>query len=54
MKYLFGLLYAGLIGFMSGWFFYKACMGFKKDRIMAGIIWGVCVAIISALATFGD
>ena len=53
MEYVFGLLYAGLVGSVSGWFFYMACMGSKKDRLRAGIMWGVSIAIISVLAAFG-
>lgn len=53
MEYVFGVLYAGLVGSVSGWFFYMACMGSKKDRLRAGIMWGVGVAIISILAAFG-
>lgn len=53
MEYVFGLLYASLVGYVSGWFFYMACMGSKKDRLRAGIMWGVGIAIISVLAAFG-
>lgn len=53
MEYVFGVLYASLVGSVSGWFFYMACMGSKKDRLRAGIMWGVGIAIISVLAAFG-
>ena len=53
MMYVLGVMYAGLVGFVSGWFFYHACMGSKKDRLRAGIMWGVGIAIIATLAAFG-
>jgi hypothetical protein len=53
MEYVFGLLYAILMGAGGGWFFYNVCVGSKKDRLSAGILWSVGVAIISVLAAFG-
>lgn len=53
MEYVIGAMYAGLVGSVSGWFFYMACMGSKKDRLRAGVMWGVGIAIISVLAAFG-
>lgn len=53
MEHVLSLLYASLVGYVSGWFFYRACMGSKKDRLRAGIMWGVGIAIISVLAAFG-
>lgn len=53
MGYVIGAMYAGLVGSVSGWFFYNACAGSKKDRLRAGIMWGVGIAIISVFAAFG-
>ncbi len=53
MMYVLGAMYAVLVGSVTGWFFYNACAGSKKDRLCAGIMWGVGVAIISVLAAFG-
>ena len=53
MEYVFGLLYAVLVGSVTGWYFYNACAGSKKDRLRAGIIAGIGFGIISALAAFG-
>ena len=53
MEYVFGLLYAILIGSVAGWCFYHACAGSKKDRLCASIMWGVGIAIISVFAAFG-
>ena len=53
MMYVFGAMYAVLVGSVAGWFFYNACAGSKKDRFCAGIMWGVGIAIISVLAAFG-
>ena len=50
---VFSAMYAMLMGFVSGWFIYNACAGPKKDRLRAGIAWGVGIAIISILAAFG-
>lgn len=52
MKYVLGMIYAILIGIVGGWSFYNFCAGSKKDRIYTGIICGVGIAIISALAIF--
>lgn len=54
MMYVFCAMYSILVGTVAGWFFYNACAGSKKDRLRAGIIWGVGVAIISTLASFGS
>ena len=53
MMYVIGAMYAVLIGALGGWFFYNICVGPKKDRLSVAIVWGVGVAIISALAAFG-
>ena len=53
MMYVIGAMYAVLVGSVAGWFFYNACVGSKKDRLYAGIMWGVGIAIISVLAAFG-
>ena len=53
MMYVLGAMCAILVGCVSGWLFYNACAGSKKDRLCAGIKWGVGVAIISVLAAFG-
>lgn len=53
MMYVFGAMYAILITVAGGWFFYNVCVGPKKDRLYVAIMWGVGVAIISALAAFG-
>jgi hypothetical protein len=53
MMYVLGVMYAILVGSVAGWFFYNACAGSKKDRLCAGIMWGVSIAIISVLAAFG-
>lgn len=53
MEYVIGAMYAGLVGSVGGWFFYHACIGSKKDRLRAGIMWGVGIAIIAVLAAFG-
>ncbi len=39
MKYLFGIIFAILIGILGGWSIYNSCAGSKKDRLFAGIIW---------------
>ena len=52
MMYVLGILYAILIGSIGGWSFYNFCAGPKKDRFYVSIIWGVGIAIISALAIF--
>jgi hypothetical protein len=54
MMYVLGIMYAVLMGAVAGWFFYNACAGAKKDRLRAGVMWGVGIAIISALTAFGD
>ena len=54
MMYVLGAMYTILGGSVAGWFFYNACAGSKKDRLLAGIMWGVSIAIISVLAAFGD
>lgn len=54
MMYVLGAMYAILVGLVAGWFFYNACAGSKKDRLLAGIMWGVGIAFISVLAAFGD
>lgn len=51
--YVIGAMYAILIGLVSGWIFYNACAGSKKDRLRVGIVWGVGTAIIAILAAFG-
>lgn len=53
MMYVIGAMYAALVGSVSGWFFYNACAGSKKDRLRAGIMWGVGIAVIATLAAFG-
>ena len=53
MMYVLGVMYAALVGSVAGWFFYNACAGSKKDRLRAGIIGGVGIAIISVAAAFG-
>lgn len=53
MGYVIGIIYAGLVGSVSGWFFYHVCIGSKKDRLCAGIMWGVGIAIFSVLSAFG-
>jgi hypothetical protein len=50
MMYVLGAIYVALVG---GWFFYNISPGSKKDRLSVGILWGVGVAIIAALAAFG-
>ena len=53
MKYVLGIIYAILIGILGGWSIYNSCAGSKKDRLFAGIIWGVGIAIIFILVVFG-
>lgn len=53
MEYVIGAMYAILMGWVGGWFFYSTCPGSKKDQLSVGILWGVGVAIISVLAAFG-
>lgn len=53
MMYVLGTMYAILMGLVGGWFFYGICEGSKKERLGVSILWGVGVAIISALAAFG-
>ena len=53
MMYVFGTMYAILIGSVAGWFFYNACVGSKKARLCAGVFGGIGVAIISVLVAFG-
>ena len=51
MMYVFGMMYALLVGFVSGWFMYNACAGSKRDHLSAVILWGIGMTIISILAT---
>ena len=51
--YVLGAMYAILMGWVGGWFFYNVSAGSKKDRLQVGIVWGVGVAIIAILAAFG-
>ena len=53
MKYVLGMIYAILLGVAGGWSIYNFCAGSKKDRLFAGIIWGVGIAIIFILVVFG-
>lgn len=53
MLYAFLVFYGLLTGYVSGWFFYMACMGSKKDRLCAGIMWGIGIGIISVIAAIG-
>ena len=53
MKYVLGIIYAILIGILGGWSIYNSCAGSKKDRLFAGVIWGVGIAIIFILVVFG-
>lgn len=53
MMYVFGAIYAVLMGSVTGWFFYRASAGPKKDRLHASILWGVIAAILSVHAAFG-
>ena len=53
MMYAFSICYGLLVGSVSGWFFYNACMGPKKDRLRAGIMWGVGMGIIAVLGAIG-
>lgn len=46
MMYVLSIMYAVLMGSVGGWFFYNTCAGSKKDRLRAGIIWGVGIAVI--------
>lgn len=53
MMYVIGTIYSILIGCVSGWFFYHALIGAKKDRLHASIMWGIGLAIISFICAFG-
>jgi F0F1-type ATP synthase assembly protein I len=53
MMYVLSAMYAILVGLVSGWIFYNACAGSKKDRLRVGIIWGMGVAILAILTAFG-
>lgn len=53
MKYVLGIIYAILLGVAGGWSIYNSCAGSKKDRLFAGIIWGVGITIISIIVVFG-
>ena len=53
MMYVFATMWGVLAGGVSGWYFYNACAGSKKDRLRAGIIAGIGIGIISALASIG-
>lgn len=53
MMYVLGIIYAVLMGSVGGWFFYNTCAGSKKDRLRAGIIWGVGIAVILFSPLFG-
>jgi hypothetical protein len=53
MMYVLGAMYAMLVGLGSGWFFYNACAGSKKDRLRTSIMWGVSLAIIATFVVFG-
>ena len=53
MMYILSVMYAILMGLVSGWILYNACAGSKKDRLRTGVMWGVGVAIIATLAAFG-
>ena len=53
MVYVFATMWGVLAGSVSGWYCYNACAGSKKDRLRAGIIAGIGIGIISALASIG-
>lgn len=53
MMYAFLIFYGLLISSVSGWFFYNAYTGSKKNRLLAGIKWGIVIGIISVLAAIG-
>ena len=53
MMYVLAIMWGVLAGYVSGWYFYNACAGSKKDRLQAGIIAGIGIGIISALASIG-
>lgn len=53
MMYVFATTWSVLAGYVSGWYFYNACAGSKKARLRAGIIAGIGIGIISALASIG-
>ena len=53
MMYVCGAMYAILMGVVGGWAFYNICAGPKKDRLSAGILWGIGITILSVLSAFG-
>ena len=53
MKYVLGIIYAILLGVAGGWSIYNFCAGSKKDRLFAGVIWGVGIAISFILVVIG-
>lgn len=53
MKYVLGIIYAILLGVAGGWSIHNSCAGSKKDRLFAGIIWGVGITIVSIFVVFG-
>lgn len=54
MKYVFGIIYAILMGILGGWSLYNFCAGSKKDRLFASVIYGGGIMIISILTVFGS
>ena len=54
MMYVIGAMYVILMGVIGGWYFYNICASPKKNRLRVAIVWGIGIAIISALAAFGS
>lgn len=53
MLYVFLVFYGLLTGGVSGWMMYNACAGSKKDRLRAGIMWGVGIGFICVICAIG-
>lgn len=53
MMYVLATAWGVLAGYVSGWIMYNACAGSKRDRLRAGIMWGIGIGIICALASIG-
>lgn len=54
MMYVLSIMWAILAGYVSGWYMYNACAGSKRDRLRAGVMWGVGIGIICFICAIGD
>lgn len=53
MMYVLNIMWGALAGGVSGWLFYNALMGAKKDRMRGAILWGMGIGIICFICAVG-